>query len=105
MARAKGAPGTFARSCGHDQTAVVERIGHLRGEILSDAQRHDLRRSKTPLSNFNRCWGAAAAKFAGREGDGFICTSGKGDELYRDKLLPAVAEGAKSAHRDGETIE
>jgi coenzyme F420-dependent glucose-6-phosphate dehydrogenase len=49
--------------------------------------------------------GPVAAKFAGRAGDGFICTSGKGDELYRDKLLPALAEGAKAAHRDPATIE
>jgi len=37
--------------------------------------------------------GALVAKYAGRAGDGFICTSGKGEELY-DQLLAAVAEGA-----------
>jgi coenzyme F420-dependent glucose-6-phosphate dehydrogenase len=31
--------------------------------------------------------------------DGFICTSGKGRELYADTLLPAVAEGAAKAER------
>ena len=30
----------------------------------------------------------------GRVADGFICTSGKGMELYSEKLLPAVREGA-----------
>lgn len=49
--------------------------------------------------------GPVAAKFAGRAGDGFICTSGKGDELYRDQLLPAVEEGAKAVGRDPSTIE
>lgn len=34
--------------------------------------------------------GPAVAKYAGRAGDGFICTSGKGEELYVEKLLPAV---------------
>ncbi|MGN7228130.1 glucose-6-phosphate dehydrogenase (coenzyme-F420), partial [Dietzia maris] len=34
--------------------------------------------------------GPVVAKYAGRVGDGFICTSGKGMELYTDKLLPAV---------------
>jgi coenzyme F420-dependent glucose-6-phosphate dehydrogenase len=58
-----------------------------------------------PVPLYISAGGPVAAKFAGREGDGFICTSGKGDELYRDKLLPAVAEGAKSAGRDPETIE
>jgi coenzyme F420-dependent glucose-6-phosphate dehydrogenase len=40
------------------------------------------------------------AKYAGRAGDGFICTSGKGMDLYTEKLLPAVAEGAAKAERD-----
>ncbi|HEY9315167.1 glucose-6-phosphate dehydrogenase (coenzyme-F420) [Williamsia sp.] len=44
--------------------------------------------------------GPVVARFAGRVGDGFICTSGKGMELYTDKLIPAVAEGAERAGRD-----
>lgn len=44
--------------------------------------------------------GPVVARYAGRAGDGFICTSGKGMELYTDKLLPAVAEGAAKAGRD-----
>jgi coenzyme F420-dependent glucose-6-phosphate dehydrogenase len=43
--------------------------------------------------------GQAAARLAGRTADGLICTSGKGMELYRDLLLPAVAEGAAKAAR------
>ena len=49
--------------------------------------------------------GESAAKFAGRQADGFICTSGKGMELYSEKLLPAVREGARAAGRDYEAIE
>ncbi|MBJ7603468.1 MAG: glucose-6-phosphate dehydrogenase (coenzyme-F420) [Candidatus Dormibacteraeota bacterium] len=49
--------------------------------------------------------GEVAARFAGRQADGFICTSGKGPELYSQKLLPAVAEGARAAGRDFEAIE
>src|SRR3954451_3533861 len=30
-----------------------------------------------------------------------ICTSGKGMELYRDKLMPAVDEGLAKAEREG----
>ena len=37
--------------------------------------------------------GPQVAKYAGRAGDGFICTSGKGEELYKDKLIPAVDRG------------
>nr|WP_218869217.1 glucose-6-phosphate dehydrogenase (coenzyme-F420) [Leifsonia psychrotolerans] len=44
--------------------------------------------------------GPFVARYAGRSGDGFICTSGKGMELYTEKLLPAVAEGAEQAGRN-----
>ncbi|WP_324613270.1 glucose-6-phosphate dehydrogenase (coenzyme-F420) [Agromyces kandeliae] len=48
--------------------------------------------------------GPQVAKYAGRAGDGFICTSGKGAELYADQLMPAVKEGL-SARSDGRTFE
>src|SRR3989442_14592295 len=41
--------------------------------------------------------GPQAATFAGREGDGIIVTSGKGAELYKDTLVPAVEKGAREA--------
>lgn len=37
--------------------------------------------------------GPKIATFAGRVGDGFIATSGKGHDLYAQELLPAVAAG------------
>ncbi len=37
--------------------------------------------------------GPLVARYSGRAGDGFICTSGKGRTLYVDDLLPAVDEG------------
>jgi coenzyme F420-dependent glucose-6-phosphate dehydrogenase len=43
--------------------------------------------------------GPAATRFAGRAGDGYITTSGKGEELYTETLLPAVREGAEKAER------
>ena len=49
--------------------------------------------------------GPQMAKYAGRVGDGFICTSGKGAELYRDQLLPAFAEGAREVGRDPSRLE
>ena len=49
--------------------------------------------------------GPQMAKYAGRVGDGFICTSGKGAELYRDQLLPAFEEGAREAGRDPATLD
>jgi coenzyme F420-dependent glucose-6-phosphate dehydrogenase len=62
-------------------------------------------RPDQPVPIYISAGGPVAATYAGRAGDGFICTSGKGDELYRDQLLPAVAEGAKAAKRDPEAIE
>ena len=62
-------------------------------------------RPDQPIPIYISAGGPVAAKYAGRAGDGFICTSGKGDELYRDKLLPALAEGAQAAGRDPATIE
>ncbi len=58
-----------------------------------------------PIPIYIGAGGPVAARFAGRAGDGFICTSGKGDALYKDQLLPAVVEGAKAAGRDPDTIE
>jgi coenzyme F420-dependent glucose-6-phosphate dehydrogenase len=58
-----------------------------------------------PVPIFIAASGQVAAKFAGRAGDGFICTSGKGMELYRDTLLPAVREGAEAAGRDYDRLE
>jgi len=58
-----------------------------------------------PIPIYISAGGPVAAKFAGRTGDGFICTSGKGDALYREQLLPALAEGAQAAERDPASIE
>jgi coenzyme F420-dependent glucose-6-phosphate dehydrogenase len=49
--------------------------------------------------------GPQMAKYTGRVGDGFICTSGKGAELYRDQLLPAFEEGARESGRDPSKLE
>ncbi len=62
-------------------------------------------RPDEPVPIYISAGGPVAAKFAGRAGDGFICTSGKGDQLYTDQLLPAVDEGAKAVGRDPATIE
>ncbi len=49
--------------------------------------------------------GPLNAKYAGRAGDGFICTSGKGEELYKDTLLPNVAAGRAESERAGLPFE
>jgi coenzyme F420-dependent glucose-6-phosphate dehydrogenase len=57
-----------------------------------------------PVPIYVAASGPLAAKLAGRAGDGFICTSGKGTELY-EQLLGNVAEGAEAAGRDASAIE
>ena len=49
--------------------------------------------------------GPLVAGYAGRAGDGFICTSGKGMDLYTEKLIPAVIEGAEKVGRDPASID
>jgi len=49
--------------------------------------------------------GPMVAKFAGRVGDGFICTSGKAPELYTDTLLPNVAAGLEASNRSADTYD
>lgn len=56
-------------------------------------------RPETPVPLYVAAGGPVVARYAGAVGDGFICTSGKGMDLYTGKLLPAVAEGAAAAGR------
>jgi len=57
-------------------------------------------RPHEPVPIYIAASGPAAARLAGRLADGFICTSGKPQELYGETLLPALAEGAAKAGRD-----
>ncbi len=54
-------------------------------------------RPDKPVPIYIAAAGALVAKYAGRQGDGFICTSGKAWDLYTDTLLPNVAEGIKAS--------
>ncbi|HUH85124.1 MAG TPA: glucose-6-phosphate dehydrogenase (coenzyme-F420) [Stellaceae bacterium] len=56
-------------------------------------------RPSRPVPIYVAASGPAAATLAGELAEGFICTSGKGWELYRDSLLPAVAAGLKTSGR------
>ena len=49
--------------------------------------------------------GPAATRFAGREGDGYITTSGKAPTLYTDTLLPSLREGAEKAGRSLQDLD
>jgi coenzyme F420-dependent glucose-6-phosphate dehydrogenase len=62
-------------------------------------------RPDQPVPIYIAAGGPVVARYAGRQGDGFICTSGKGMDLYTDKLMPAVADGAEKAGRDVGTVD
>jgi coenzyme F420-dependent glucose-6-phosphate dehydrogenase len=56
-------------------------------------------RPTTPVPIYVAASGPAATRFAGREADGYITTSGKAPSLYTDTLLPAVREGSEAGGR------
>jgi coenzyme F420-dependent glucose-6-phosphate dehydrogenase len=62
-------------------------------------------RPEQPVPIWLAASGPAATRFAGRQGDGYITTSGKDPALYTDTLLPAIAEGAAAAKRSTADIE
>jgi coenzyme F420-dependent glucose-6-phosphate dehydrogenase len=103
-----GPPERFARL-----KESIELIGRLwredfvthQGEYYKTHNATVYDRPEEPVKLYVAASGPAAAKLAGRVADGFICTSGKGSELYVDTLLPAVREGAEKAGRDYDTIE
>ena len=49
--------------------------------------------------------GPVMAKFAGEKADGFICTSGKKWDLYRETLLPNLTAGLEKAGRPPDSID
>lgn len=75
------------------------------GEFYKTVEATVYDKPERPVPVYIAAGGPVVAKYAGRTGDGFICTSGKGMELYTDKLLPAVAEGAAVAARDPNGID
>jgi len=62
-------------------------------------------RPDNPVPIYIAAAGPTAAKLAGEVADGFICTSGKPAELYRETLLPNVAAGLASAGRPADGLD
>jgi coenzyme F420-dependent glucose-6-phosphate dehydrogenase len=62
-------------------------------------------RPDEPVPIYIAASGPTAARLAGRVGDGFICTSGKAPELYKETLLPNVAVGLDKAGRSPDAVE
>jgi len=75
----------------------------FKGDYYQTTQATIYDRPEEPVPIFVAASGPLAAKLAGRAGDGFICTSGKDPDLYR-QLLDKVQEGAAAADRDASQI-
>jgi coenzyme F420-dependent glucose-6-phosphate dehydrogenase len=75
------------------------------GEYYSTVDASIYDRPDVPIPVYIAAGGPVVARYAGRAGDGFICTSGKGMELYTEQLIPAVIEGAGKVGRDPEAID
>jgi coenzyme F420-dependent glucose-6-phosphate dehydrogenase len=75
------------------------------GEYYQTVDANIYDRPETPVPIYVAAGGPQVARFAGRVGDGFICTSGKGMDLYTEQLLPGVKEGAEKAGKNPDDID
>ncbi|HET7420252.1 MAG TPA: glucose-6-phosphate dehydrogenase (coenzyme-F420) [Candidatus Dormibacteraeota bacterium] len=80
-------------------------------EVTFEGQYYRTRNAKiydrpaNPVPIYVGAGGPQVARFAGRAGDGLICTSGKGMELYSEQLLPSFSDGAKESGRDAGELD
>jgi coenzyme F420-dependent glucose-6-phosphate dehydrogenase len=77
----------------------------FQGEYYSTHGASIYDRPDVPVPVYIAAGGPVVARYAGRAGDGFICTSGKGMALYTDDLIPAVKEGAEKVNRSYDEID
>jgi coenzyme F420-dependent glucose-6-phosphate dehydrogenase len=104
---ATGAPWPGAKERRLRMAEAIELIRRLWSEERVDFEGEYYRteratlyeRPDEPPAIYVAAAGPLAAKLVGRAADGFICTSGKAPELYR-QLLDNVAEGAEKVGRD-----
>ena len=62
-------------------------------------------RPDEPVPIYLAASGPTVARLAGRVAQGFICTSGKAPELYKETLLPNLDEGLRKAGRSRDEVE
>jgi len=108
-----GAPWPDQKERFHRLKESVTLIGQLfredlvtfEGDYYQTRQATLYDRPTEPVPIYIAASGPAAARLAGRIGEGFIATSGKSTELYAEQLLPALAEGLEKAGRAAGDIE
>ncbi|MGC5076519.1 glucose-6-phosphate dehydrogenase (coenzyme-F420) [Agrococcus sp. DT81.2] len=62
-------------------------------------------RPDTPIPIYVAGGGPATTKYAARFADGHICTSGKGDDYYRDTIVASLEEGLAQQGRDSAEVD
>lgn len=62
-------------------------------------------RPEVPVPVYIAGGGPATTKYAGRVGDGHICTSGKGAEYYLDTIVPNLEEGLELSKRSSDQVD
>ena len=82
----------------------AERVSY-RGEYYKTENATIYDRPPEPVPIYVAAAGPVVAKLAGERAEGFICTSGKNPELYRETLLPSVAAGLAKAGRPTNGID
>ena len=83
----------------------TEELVSFEGEYFRTERATIYDRPDEPVPIYVAAAGPSAAALAGEIGDGFICTSGKAPELYRETLLPNVASGLQASARATDSID
>lgn len=83
----------------------TEELVSFEGEYFRTERATIYDRPNEPVPIYVAAAGPSAAALAGEIGDGFICTSGKAPELYRETLLPNVASGLQTSARATDSID
>ena len=83
----------------------TEDLVSFEGEYFRTERATIYDRPDQPVPIYVAAAGPSAAALAGEIGDGFICTSGKAPELYRETLLPNVASGLQTSARATDSID
>jgi coenzyme F420-dependent glucose-6-phosphate dehydrogenase len=78
---------------------------NFEGEYYKTRNATIYEKPETPVPIYIGAGGPQVAKYAGRAGDGLICTSGKGMELYSEQLLPSFSDGAKESGRNPDDLD
>jgi coenzyme F420-dependent glucose-6-phosphate dehydrogenase len=81
-----------------------ERVS-FRGQYYKTEKATIYDRPEQPVPIYVAAAGPVVAKLAGERAEGFICTSGKNMDLYKDTLLPNVNAGLEKVGRSHDSID